>query len=147
MSRLSHLRIVPPDVDPTIAVAQPIHDVQKSPMEDEDLNLRGWKLSFSAAVLFIVVVLTWSALNQSPREATAIMERLAAQVETAQRIAPETRDMILQLLSTRRYDCEEVKCDPGLQVRNRLARERISKAILASSLAVDATEPDASAVR
>ena len=147
MSRLSHLRIVRPGVDPTIVVAQPIHDVQKSPMEDEDLNLRGWKLSFSVAVLFIVVVLASSALNQSPREATATMERLAAQVEMAQRMAPETRDTILKLLSTRRYDCEEVKCDPGLQARNRLARERISKAILASSLAVDATEPDASAVR
>jgi hypothetical protein len=144
MSRLSHLQIVRPETDQTIAVAQSIHDNQKSRMEDGDKNLRNWKLSFSAAVLFSVVVLASLALNQSPREATAIMERLAAKVEMAQRIPPETRDTILKLLSTRRYDCEEVKCDPGLQARNRLARERISKAILAASFAADPAEQNAS---
>jgi hypothetical protein len=147
MSRLSHLRIVQPEIEPAIAVAQPIHDDRKSRTEDVDKNLGNWKLSLSAALLFVVVVFALSALNQSPREATAIMERLAAQVETAQRIAPETRDTVLNLLSTRRYDCEEVKCDPRLQVRNRLARERISKAILAASLAADATEEDVTGSR
>jgi hypothetical protein len=46
---------------------------------------------------------------------------------------------MLKLLETRHYDCDQVKCDEKLQVRNRLARERIRQAIFGSSFASDAS--------
>jgi hypothetical protein len=47
------------------------------------------------------------------------MERLAAKAETAERIVPETKDALLELLATPHYNCDPVKSDEQLAARNR----------------------------
>ncbi len=148
MQRANQLRTLLPDIDPTIAVVQAIHAEEqlhthsiRRKMSDDS------KISLSAVLLVFAIVIASTGLTESPREATAIMERVAVRAEAAQRIAPETRETVLKLLATRHYDCDRVKCDEQLQVRNRLARERIRQAIFNASFASDAAEHDANSSR
>ena len=145
MPKSAHLRVVLTDVDPTMSVAQTVRaeervhaqPVRKLPIE--------WKVWLSAALFASAIVLTSTGLSESPHQATAIMERLAAKAEVAQRIAPETQDAVFELLATPHYNCDRSKCDERLTARNRLARERLRSAIFGASLAAGATDHDANA--
>jgi hypothetical protein len=148
MSTSRQFRTILPDIDPTIAVAQAVRADEQLRGHYHRKGKRGDpKISFTAALLFVAFVIASTALNESPHEATARMERVAAKAEAVQRIAPETRVAMLKLLATRHYDCDQVKCDEQLQVRNRLARQRISKAIFGASFASDATGHDGTGAR
>jgi hypothetical protein len=128
-----------PDIDPTIAVAQALH--KEGELRASYFRKPGhMSFSFSVGLLFLAIVVAWIGLSESPREATAIMERFALRAEAAQRIAPETRDVVAKFLVLRRYDCGQVKCDEQLQARNRLAREKLTQALFGTSVAVSATE-------
>jgi hypothetical protein len=81
MSKSSHLRIVWSDADPTIAIAQPVEADPHSREHEVGTKTRNPKLSLLAVVLLGVIVLASTGLNQSPHEATAIMEHLVVQVE------------------------------------------------------------------
>jgi hypothetical protein len=142
MPKSAHLRLILTDVDPTMSVAQTVRaeervhaqTLRKLPIE--------WKVSLSAALFASAIVLTSTGLNESPHQATAIMERLAAKAEAARQITPETQDAVFELLATPHYNCERIKCDEQLTVRNRLARERLRNAIFGASIAAGATEHD-----
>jgi hypothetical protein len=83
-----------------------------------------------------------TGLSESPLQATAIMERLAAKAEAAQRVAPETQDALFELLATPHYNCDRVKCDEQLTARNHLARERIRRVIFGESVTAGVAEHD-----
>jgi hypothetical protein len=142
MPKSAHLRLILTDVDPTMSVAQTVRaeervhaqTLRKLPIE--------WKVSLSAALFASAIVLTSTGLNESPHQATAIMERLAAKAEAARQITPETQDAVFELLATPHYNCERIKCDEQLTARNRLARERLRNAIFGASIAAGATEHD-----
>jgi hypothetical protein len=130
-----------PDIDPSIALAQALH--KEGELRASVTYFRKSEhtsFSFSVGLLLFGIVVGWIGLSESPREATAIMERFASRAETAQRIAPETRDVVAKFLVLRRNDCGQVKCDEQLQVRNRLAREKLTRVIFGTSIAVSATK-------
>jgi hypothetical protein len=134
------LRIVRPDIDPTITV---VEARAENPSREQNIRpkmIGNWKISLSIALLAIAIAIASAGRTESAHEATAIMESFAAKAGTAQQIAPETRDTVLRLLATPDYDCDRVKCDEQLQARNRLARERVMQAISGRSLAAGATE-------
>ena len=130
-----------PDIDPTIAVAQALHkeDELRASVTYFRKSERT-SFSFSVGLLLFGIVVAWIGLSESPREATTILERFALRAEAAQRIAPETRDVVAKFLVLPRNDCGQVKCDKQLQVRNRLAREKLTRVIFGTSIAVSATK-------
>jgi hypothetical protein len=141
MPKSAHLRLILTDVDPTMSVAQTVRAEER--VRAQALPRKppiGWKVGLSVALFASAVVLTTTGLRESPHQATAIMERLAGQAEVAQRIAPETQDAVFELLATPHYNCERIKCDERLTVRNRLAREKLRNAIFGSSPAAGAPE-------
>jgi hypothetical protein len=142
MPRTGHLRVVLPDIDPTIAVAQSASATKQLHAQNTPSPPIEWKVSLSVVLFSLAVVIISTGLSESSHQATAIMERLAAQAEAAQQIAPETQDVVFELLAMPHYNCDRIKCDERLTVRNRLARERLRNAIFGSSLAAGATEND-----
>ncbi len=58
-------------------------------------------------------------------EATVRMERLAKNLEHAKRMAPATGLEVAELMRQPQYDCNQVACRSGLEIRNRAARARL----------------------
>jgi hypothetical protein len=58
-------------------------------------------------------------------EATVRMERLAKNLEHAGRMAPATGLEVAELIRQPHYDCNQVACGSGLEIRNRAARARL----------------------
>ena len=63
--------------------------------------------------------------TKEPLEATAQMERLAAKVESAKSVDPDTADKIARLVDQPWYDCSQVTCSEKLQARNGAVRSRL----------------------
>jgi hypothetical protein len=141
MPKSARLRLILTDVDPTMSVAQTVHAEERVPAQTLRRKLPiGWKVWLSAAVFASAIVLTSAGLSESPHQATAIMERLAAKAEAAREIAPETQDAVFELLATPHYNCDRIKCDERLTVRNRLARERIRRVVFGDADTAAAAE-------
>jgi hypothetical protein len=82
----------------------------------------------SAVLAIVGIIIAFSLLPGSPREATGIMERLTPKLQSAQRIPTETTNAVSAILA-RQYDCDQVTCDENLRKRNRLARARLKEAL------------------
>jgi hypothetical protein len=118
----------PPDIDPIIAVVQ-------SPLGGARTVLMGPSISGKNSLICVGVLLicllglgSFTASN-SREEATAVLERLTAKAELAQRISPETRRVLAELLAKLHYDCDRLRCGARLHERNRLARARLKEVI------------------
>lgn len=86
------------------------------------------------AVVVIAVIgavgLFWAASGPvRPLEATARMEQLAANVERAKSIHPDTAREIARLIAQPWYDCNQVACSAQLQARNSAVRNRLNTVI------------------
>ena len=95
------------------------------------LMWRKWLKGGVAAIAFSgAVALFWVARGTvPPLEATAQMERLAAKVERAQSIPPDTVREITRLIGQPWYDCNQVACNAQLQARNSAVRNRLKTLI------------------
>ena len=80
--------------------------------------------------------------EQSVREATVQMERLATKLEHAKKIASETKLEIDRLIHHPQYDCKQVACRTALEVRNRAARERLQAASAGSKASTELSVDD-----
>lgn len=102
--------------------------------------------SLTVAGLISSIAATGINKEQSVREATVQMERLATKLEHAKKIASETKLEIDRLIHHPQYDCKQVACRTALEVRNRAARERLQAASAGSKasteLSVRRTLPD-----
>jgi hypothetical protein len=64
-------------------------------------------------------------------EATVLMERLAAKIEHAQKLHPDTAREIARLMAQPPCDCTQVRCSETLRARNVAARHHLER-LLAS---------------
>jgi hypothetical protein len=86
--------------------------------------------SFAAMSLSTILVLLWaSGAPLRPLEATVQMEQLAARVEQAAVVHPDTASEIARLMDQHGYDCTQVPCSAKLQARNNAARSRLEMLI------------------
>ncbi len=69
---------------------------------------------------------------------TVQMERLAKRLEHARKIAPETKLEIERMTLRRWSDCAQAGCRKTLELRNRVARERLQTLIADTSVSADA---------
>ena len=73
-----------------------------------------------------IVPLGWASGSPArPLEATVLMERLAAKIDHAQKLHPETAREIARLMSDPPSDCTRVPCSEPLRARNTAARQRL----------------------
>jgi hypothetical protein len=80
----------------------------------------------------LVVVLAATSVPIRPLEATVQMERLAAKMERAAALAPETIEAVARMMSHPSYDCRLVSCRLELQQRNQAARDRLHAVLSAA---------------
>lgn len=81
---------------------------------------------FAIAALIAASVADTPANNQRRvLEATVRMERLAKNLEHAERIAPATGLEVTELIRQPQYDCNQVACRSALAIRNKAARARL----------------------
>ena len=121
-----------PDIDPSVAIAQTTR-ADASARVYGPVAMSGSTRVLSAAIAIVGIIIAFSLLPGSPREATGIMERLTPKLQSAQRIPTETTNAVSAILA-RQYDCDQVTCDENLWKRNRLARARL-KEVLGTSVA------------
>jgi hypothetical protein len=101
-------------------------------------GLKAISLSTSAFVLaFLLVAGAGSTRNQALAN-TALIERLATQVEHAQRIPAETAAEISRLLRRPDFDCRQLACDALLERRNLAARSKLLTILARTTLQADA---------
>jgi hypothetical protein len=95
------------------------------------LTWRNWLTGgFAAVSLSTALVVLWaSGAPLRPLEATVQMEQLAAKVEQAAVVHPDTASEIARLMDQRGYDCTQVPCSAKLQARNNAARNRLEMLI------------------
>jgi hypothetical protein len=118
-----------PDIDPFIALAQsPPNKMRTASMHGRLIAGKYSLICVSIALISLLAAALLSA-SKSSEEATALLERLSRRAESAQQISPETRNVLVQLLTKSHYDCARVKCAPQLEQRNRLARAKLERAI------------------
>jgi hypothetical protein len=67
--------------------------------------------------------------TRPPLETTIELEQLAARVERASSIHPNTARDFARMLAMPRYDCARTACSAALQARNSAARARLATAI------------------
>ena len=93
----------------------------------ERLTWRRWLKGGLATIVFsTAAALLWAAGGTArPLEATVQMEQLAAKVEQAKLIHPNTAHAITRYIDQRGYDCDQVACSAQLQARNRAVRNRL----------------------
>ncbi len=83
-----------------------------------------------APVLSVLVLaiapLGWASGSPArPIEATVLMEGLAAKIEHAQKLHPDTAREIARLMSQPSTDCTRVTCSEPLRARNAAARRHL----------------------
>lgn len=106
--------------------------VFRPPADDEALRVwRTWiKGGVAAISLSTMLALLWAAGGPlRPLEATVQMEGLAAKVEQAANLHPDTARELARLIDQRGYDCRYVTCGADLQARNSAARNRLETLI------------------
>jgi hypothetical protein len=96
-------------------------------MREEVYVAMGITISGLAIAALIAASTTDTRANNQRRvlEATVRMERLAKNLEHANRIAPATSLEVAELIRQPQYDCNQVACRSGLELRNRAARARL----------------------
>jgi hypothetical protein len=97
---------------------------------------RAWTacLKVTAAVLALAVAFPLFLISgKSAIEATVEMERLAARLEHATSVDPQTSREIKQLISKPWYDCNQIACDAQLQLRNAAVHIRLQNRLIAKA--------------
>jgi hypothetical protein len=94
-------------------------------------KMRGWVLSITAA---LVVAGSLISTSHDPRERTVILERVAAKVDRAREIAPETQRAIADFVAS--VDRIEAGVDEQLRGRRKIALEQIDGALLRRMAAI-----------
>jgi hypothetical protein len=92
------------------------------------------------ALLAAVAMVTDSRTRAA--DATAWMERVAADLDRAAGLTPETVDKLARTIRQPWYDCRQVACEPELAARNLAAHTRLQQAL---ALHGGATELEVSA--
>jgi hypothetical protein len=103
-------------------------------------GLKAIGLSVSAFVLAWLLVVGAASTRNQALENTALIEKLATQVEQAQRIPSETAAEISRLLRRPEYDCRQLACDARLEKRNLAARGRLQTILERTTLHADAAD-------
>jgi hypothetical protein len=80
---------------------------------------------FFVASLVIVCALLTATLLPTHRQDVAVLDRLAPRIERAQMLAPETRDVIMQVVDRARVSTG----DPRSDMRRSVTLERVTDAI------------------
>jgi len=78
-----------------------------------------------ASLIGASVINTRANNQRRALEATVRIERLAKNLEHAKNIPPPTRLEIGELMGRPQYDCNQIACSSGLEIRNRAARARL----------------------
>jgi len=87
-----------------------------------------------AAVLALAVAFPLFLISgKSAIEATVEMERLAARLEHATSVDPQTSREIKQLISKPWYDCNQIACNAQLQLRNAAVHTRLQNHLIAKA--------------
>jgi len=96
-------------------------------MREEVYVAMGMAVSGLTLAALIGASMTDTRANNQRRvlEATVRMERLAKNLEHAKRIAPATSLEVAELIRQPQYDCNQVVCASGLEIRNRAARAHL----------------------
>jgi hypothetical protein len=87
-----------------------------------------------AAAIGTTIAAVGANKEQRVLEATVQMERLAAKLERAKKIAPETKLEIDRLIRQPWYDCNQMACTTALERRNRVARVRLQTVLAGSGV-------------
>ena len=74
-------------------------------------------------------------------ESTVRLERLATELEHANKIPPETKLEIAKLIHQPWYDCERASCRSDVEIRNRAARNRLGAILAGTNFPVDLHGP------
>ncbi|HXX06596.1 MAG TPA: hypothetical protein VEJ43_00825 [Pseudolabrys sp.] len=94
-------------------------------------------MTFSGLAIAAVVgsSVTNTAANNQRRvlEATVRMERLAKNLERAQKIAPATSLEVAKLIREPSYNCTQVACRGALEMRNQIVRTRLQSMLAVSN--------------
>jgi hypothetical protein len=73
-----------------------------------------------------IAPLGWASGSPArPMETTVLMEGLAAKIEHAQKLHPDTAREIARLMSHASSDCTRVRCSEPLRARNAAARHHL----------------------
>jgi len=101
-------------------------------MREEVYVAMGMAVSGLTIAALIGASMTDTRANNQRRvlEATVRMERLAKNLEHAKRIAPATSLEVAELIRQPQYDCNQVACGSGLEIRNRAARARLQNVLV-----------------
>jgi hypothetical protein len=129
---------IPPDIDPVIAVVKGSRDGAPTVLTSGGL-VSGSKSLICLGLFICTVGFALFSASKSPEEHIATLERLAARAESAQRLSPETRKAVTDLLAQSHYDCDRLKCGPRLQERSLRARAKLTNAIAGVPIPATAT--------
>jgi hypothetical protein len=77
------------------------------------------------SALIIMLMVGERPPRQRALEATAQMERLAKNLASTPRIAPDTARIILEILRRPGYNCDNLACGASLAKRNHIARAKL----------------------
>ena len=84
------------------------------------------KIPVLPVLVLAIAPLGWASGSPArPMEATVLMDRLAAKIEHAQKLHPDTAREIARLMSQPSCDCTQVRCSEPLRARNVAARHHL----------------------
>jgi hypothetical protein len=74
-------------------------------------------------------------------ESTVRLERLATELEHANKVPPETKLEIAKLIHQPWTDCERISCRADVEIRNRAARNRLEAILAGTNSPLDLGHP------
>jgi hypothetical protein len=112
-----------PDIEQLIEQAKTIRSKTLREKYPAVLRTMCWGTVISA--LIIMLIISERPARQRALEATTKMETVAKTLAAAAKVAPDTAQVVTELLRRPEYDCNNLACDASLASRNRLARARL----------------------
>jgi hypothetical protein len=100
-----------------------------APQQREQRRTRRRALIALLGCVGAIALLVTAGTSRRPQEATAQIERTAANVEQLTVINPETAREIARLYADSRYHCDRVTCDASPKARNDAAHARLEAAM------------------